>query len=124
MRGFQPGQLLLGTSRVVINYETTMFTPVSFLGFRMAAILFSDAAWLNADAPTRPLPLYQAPYTGFGVGLRFRNEYAALRTFQISFGFYPRGMSSPNGIRIFENSRPYYDFSDFSFGQPGAVRYQ
>ncbi|TGD83152.1 hypothetical protein [Hymenobacter wooponensis] len=124
LRGFRPGELLLGTSRVVLNYETTMFTPVSFLGFRMAAIAFADIAWLNAKDPERPLPLYDAPYTGFGIGLRFRNEYAALRTFQISFGFYPRGMSTPNGIRIFENSRPYYDFSDFSFGQPGAVRYQ
>jgi hypothetical protein len=124
LRGFQPGELLLGSSRMVLNYETTMFTPVSFLGFRMAAVVFADVAWLNAKNPSREIPLFDSPYTGFGIGLRFRNEYAAVRTLQISFGFYPRGLSSPNGTRIFENSRPYYDFSDFSFSQPGVVRYQ
>ncbi|WP_426490432.1 hypothetical protein [Hymenobacter sp. 102] len=124
LRGFQPAGLLTGSSRVTLNYEATMFTPVSFLGFRMAALAFADVAWLNARTLNRTLPFAEAPYTGFGLGLRFRNEYAALRTFQITFGFYPRGMTSPNGIRIFENSRAYYDFSDFSFGQPGIVRYQ
>ncbi|GAB3234711.1 hypothetical protein GCM10027346_23790 [Hymenobacter seoulensis] len=124
LRGFRPDGLLAGTSRVTFNYEATLFTPVSFLGFRMAGIAFADVAWLNARTPNRPLPFFEAPYTGFGLGLRFRNEYAALRTFQISFGFYPRGMSAPNGIRIFENSRPYYDFSDFSFAQPSVLVYQ
>ncbi|UOQ76041.1 hypothetical protein MUN84_15680 [Hymenobacter sp. 5516J-16] len=109
---------------MTLNYEATLFTPVSFLGFRMAGVAFADVAWLNARTPRQVLPFQEAPYTGFGLGLRFRNEYAALRTFQITFGFYPRGMSAPNGIRVFENSRPYYDFSDFSFGQPGVVRYQ
>lgn len=124
LRGFRPDGLLQGTSRVTFNYEATLFTPVSFLGFRMAGVAFADIAWLNSRTPSRVLPFFESPYTGFGLGLRFRNEYTALRTFQITFGFYPRGMSTPNGIRIFENSRPYYDFSDFSFGQPGIVRYQ
>jgi len=124
LRGFQPNGLLTGTSRVTLNYEATVFTPVSFLGFRMAAVAFADVAWLNARTLNRVLPFHEAPYTGFGLGLRFRNEYAALRTFQITFGFYPRGMTSPNGIRIFENSRAYYDFSDFSFGQPGIIQYR
>ena len=74
--------------------------------------------------PDRVLPFFETPYTGFGMGLRFRNEYTAIRTLQLTLGFYPRGLSTPNGIRIFENSRPYYDFSDFSFGQPGITRYQ
>ncbi|WP_045688948.1 hypothetical protein [Hymenobacter sp. AT01-02] len=124
LRGFQPGTILLGSSRVTLNYEATLFTPVSFLGFRMAGIAFADVAWLNSNNLKQALPFYDAPYMGFGLGLRFRNEYAAVRTFQISFGFYPRGMSAPNGIRIFENSRAYYDFSDFSFSSPGVVRYQ
>ncbi|UYZ61516.1 BamA/TamA family outer membrane protein [Hymenobacter weizhouensis] len=124
LRGFRPEGQLRGTSRFVVNYEATMFTPLSFLGFRMAAIAFADVAWLNARSPSRVLPFYETPYTGFGVGLRFRNEYAALRTFQLTFGYYPRGLGSAGGFRIFENSRPYYDFSDFSFGQPGVVRYE
>ncbi|WP_345111507.1 hypothetical protein [Hymenobacter algoricola] len=123
LRGFQPETNLRGTSRFVINYEATVYTPVSFLGFRMAAVGFLDAAWL-ATKPGYELPFRQTPYSGLGLGLRFRNEYTAIRTVQILLGFYPRGQNSPNGVRIFESSRPYYDFSDFSFGQPGLVRYE
>ncbi|GAA4016207.1 hypothetical protein GCM10022408_32080 [Hymenobacter fastidiosus] len=123
LRGFQPTTNLRGTSRFVVNYEATVYTPVSFLGFRMAAVGFLDAAWLTTT-PGRELPFRQTPYSGVGLGLRFRNEYTAIRTVQILLGFYPRGQNSPNGLRIFESSRPYYDFSDFSFAQPGLVRYE
>ena len=124
LRGFQPDGFLSGTSRVTFNYEATMYTPLAFLGFRMAVVGYADVAWINARTLSRVLPFSESPYTGFGLGLRFRNEYTAIRTLQLTLGFYPRGMSTPNGIRIFENSRPYYGFSDFSFGQPGIVRYQ
>ena len=124
LRGFRPDGPLTGTSRVTLNYEATMYTPLSFLGFRMAAVAFADVAWLNARTPSRVLPFSEKPYTGFGAGLRFRNEYTVIRTIQLTLGFYPRGMSTPNGLRIFENSSPYYGFSDFSFGQPGITRFQ
>ncbi|NVO30768.1 BamA/TamA family outer membrane protein [Hymenobacter lapidiphilus] len=124
LRGFRPTGPLIGTSRVTLNYEATMYTPVSFLGFRMAVVGFADVAWLNATKPDRLLPFFEKPYTGIGMGLRFRNEYTAIRTIQLTLGFYPRGLDAPNGIRIFENSRSYYDFSDFSFGQPGVTRFQ
>ncbi|OWP63606.1 hypothetical protein CDA63_08485 [Hymenobacter amundsenii] len=124
LRGFRPANFLSGTSRVTLNYETTMYTPLSFLGFRMAVVGFADVAWLNARKPDRLLPFFEKPYSGFGMGLRFRNEYTAIRTIQITLGFYPRGLDAPNGVRLFENSRPYYGFSDFSFGQPGITRYQ
>ena len=45
-----------------------------------------------------------APYTGFGLGLRFRNEYTALRTFQLLIGYYPRGLTAndiPLSARLF-----------------------
>lgn len=125
LRGFRPAQTLLPTSRFVLNYETTMFTPLSFLGFRLAGVAFADAAWISQRAGGgSPFGRSSAPYTGFGLGLRFRNEFTALRTFQILLGFYPRGQLSPNGLRLFESSREAYQFSDFSFGQPGITQYQ
>ncbi|WP_303312572.1 hypothetical protein [Hymenobacter sp. BT730] len=122
LRGFRTDGNLRGTSRFVLNYEATLYTPLSFLGFRVAALGFADAAWLNTSG--RTLPFQETPFTGFGLGLRFRNEYTALRTFQILFGFYPRGQFERNGIRVFENARPFYDFNDFSFGEPSLVRYE
>ncbi|MBC6607045.1 hypothetical protein H8B13_09460 [Hymenobacter sp. BT188] len=123
LRGFRSDGTLRGTSRFVLNYEATMYTPVSFLGFRLAGVAFADAAWL-ATTPGRDSPFLDKPFTGFGLGLRFRNEYTALRTIQILFGFYPRGQLTNNGYRIFENSGAYYDFSDFNFTRPGVAPYQ
>ena len=125
LRGFRYGQSGRPTSRFVLNYETNMFTPLSFLGFRLATVAFADAAWIS-DRPGGGSPFGRSsvPYTGVGLGLRFRNEFTALRTFQILLGFYPRGQLAPNGLRLFETSRDAYSFSDFSFGQPGVAVYE
>jgi len=123
VRGFKVDEQLRGQSRFLLNYETTVFTPVSILGFRLAAVAFVDAAWL-ATVPGRTDPFYEKPYTGFGIGFRFRNEYTAIRTIQISLGFYPRGQVSSSGFRVFENTSNYYTFSDFNFAQPNVTRYE
>jgi hypothetical protein len=114
---------VLATSRFVPNYETTLFTPLSLLGFRLAGVAFADAAWVS-DQPGGGSPFSGAPYTGFGLGLRFRNEFTALRTFQLLIGFYPRGLAAPNGIRMFESTRETVTFTDFGLGAPGTAPYQ
>jgi hypothetical protein len=123
LRGFSPGQPILATSRFVVNYETTLFTPLSLLGFRLAGIAFADAAWVS-DQPRGGTPFGGAPYTAFGLGLRFRNEFTALRTFQLLIGYYPRGLATPNGIKMFESTRETVTFNDFGLGAPGTAPFQ
>ncbi|QNE39865.1 hypothetical protein F1C16_09995 [Hymenobacter sp. NBH84] len=122
LRGFNSNQTLRGQSRFILNYEANVFTPLSFLGFRVAAVAFADAAWLSGGGQT--IPFADKPYMGFGLGLRFRNEYTVLRTFQFFLGYYPRGQASGDGFRIFQSSRSYYGFNDFSIGQPSITTYQ
>ena len=123
LRGFSPASPIQATSRFVLNYETTLFTPLSLLGFRLAGVAFADAAWVS-QRPGGGTPFGGAPYTGFGLGLRFRNEFTALRTFQLLFGYYPRGINAANGIRLFESPRETVTFTDFGLGSPGTVNYQ
>ena len=123
VRGFQPQGQVLPTSRFVASYEGTVYTPLSLLGFRMAILGFADMAFINQRVGGGSPFGAEAPYTGFGIGFRFRNELTVLRTFQILLGFYPRGQLTPNGLRLFETSRDSYQFNDFSFGQPSVVRY-
>ena len=123
VRGFQPEGQILPTSRFVASYEGTVYTPLSLLGFRMAVLAFADVAFINQTIGGGSPFGTQAPYTGFGIGFRFRNELTVLRTFQLLLGFYPSGQVTPNGVRLFETSRDSYQFSDFSFGQPSVVRY-
>jgi hypothetical protein len=123
VRGFQPQGQVLPTSRFVASYEGTVYTPLSLLGFRMAILGFADMAFINQRIGGGSPFGAEPPYTGFGIGFRFRNELTVLRTFQILLGFYPRGQLTPNGLRLFETSRDSYQFADFSFGQPNVVRY-
>ena len=123
LRGFNTGYTLRGQSRFVFNYEANLFTPISLLGFRVAGIAFADVAWLSANGQDSPFT--GRPYSGFGLGLRLRNEYTVFRTIQLLVGFYPRGQSAGNNeLRLFETSRTYVGFNDFSFGQPNIVQYQ
>lgn len=123
LRGFSSANPIPSTSRFTVNYETTVFTPLSLLGFRLAGVAFADAAWVSGK-PGGGSPFGDAPYTGFGLGLRFRNEFTALRTFQVLIGYYPRGLSAANGVRLFETSRETVTFTDFGLGSPGTGVYQ
>ena len=117
LRGFRSGELR-GQRRVVFNYETTLYTPLSFLGLRVAGVFFSDIAWLSPTDNSSPLSA--KPYPGIGLGLRLRNDYIAFRTIQLLIGYYPR---RPPGedlrqLRLYESARPFVPFRDFGFTQP------
>ena len=124
IRGFSPNPGVRATSRFSINYETTLYTPLSLLGFRLAGIAFADAVWVTervgGGSPFGSRP----PFTGFGVGIRLRNEFTALRTVQLLIGFYPRGQITPNGLKSFETSREAVSFPDFGIGAPQVGYYQ
>ena len=111
VRGFSSEER--GTRRVAFNYESSLFTPVSFLGFRLALVNFIDIAWLSDG--NRSNPFDYKPYQGYGIGIRFRNEYMSLSTIQLLIGFYPQG-GAP--LKTYHSTRPYYDFNDFRFTQP------
>jgi hypothetical protein len=123
IRGFAPDPAIRATSRFTMKYETVLFTPLSLVGFRLAGVLFADAAWVT-QRQGGGSPFHEAPYTGFGVGLRLRNEFTAFRTFQLLLGFYPKGQLTPNGLRMFETAREAVQFSDFGLGAPGVGVYQ
>ena len=120
LRGFRSGTLR-GQRRLVFNYESTLYTPLSFLGLRVAGVFFADVAWLAPNDHSALLAT--RPYPGVGIGLRLRNDYIAFRTIQLLLGYYPR---RPPGedlapLRFYEVARPYVQFHDFGFSQPGTT---
>jgi hypothetical protein len=122
LRGFR-SDLLRGSRRVAVNYEANLYTPFSFFGFKLATVLFIDAAWLSNG--NKSSPFKTAPYRGYGIGLRFRNEYLSFSTIQFSLSYYPQlpPNESVDSFRILSNSRPYYDFRDFRFERPGVAEF-
>ncbi len=123
LRGFR-SDMLRGSRRVVLNYEANLYTPLSLLGFRLAAIAFADIAWLSNGNSSSPFK--EKPFRGYGIGFRFRNEYLSFSTIQVLLSYYPRLPDTGNyrDYRIYESSRPYYDFADFRFHQPRTVDFR
>lgn len=84
--GFDPGTLLYGTTKMVLNSETVAYMPYNIIGFRMAPVLMAGLGMVgdkqNSLSRSR---LYQ----GYSLGILFRNENLLSSTFQVSFGLYP-----------------------------------
>lgn len=123
LRGFR-SDLLRGSRRVTFNYEANLYTPLSLLGFRLATVLFADIAWLSTGNKSSPFD--EAPYRGYGIGFRFRNEYLSFSTIQILLSYYPKLPANEDfsNFKIFESSRSYYDFTDFRFTRPGVAEFR
>ncbi|MFD3000019.1 hypothetical protein ACFS7Z_06580 [Pontibacter toksunensis] len=120
LRGFR-STLLRGSRRVSLNYEANLYTPFSLFGFKLATVAFADLAWLSAG--NKSSPFKGVPYQGYGIGFRFRNEYLSFSTIQLTLSYYPQLPVNEqiNAFRIFNTSRPYYDFHDFQFTRPGVA---
>ena len=123
LRGFKSGTLQ-GQRKMTINLESNIFTPISFVGFRLATLVFADMGWI---APNDETNLFKGkPYFGIGTGIRFRNEFMSFGTIQVLMVYYPRIPEGDNfsHFRIYENSRQYYNFKDFYYSQPGTANFQ
>ncbi|WP_066505798.1 hypothetical protein [Rufibacter sp. DG15C] len=116
IRGFR-SEAVRGYRKFVLNYETNFFAPVTVFGFRLAVVGFADLAWITEKKDGSPFS--EKPYTGVGMGFRFRNEYLPFSTIQILVGYYPRvPIDNQTDLKFFRSSRPYYDFNDLRFTQP------
>ncbi len=123
LRGFNSGKLQ-GQRKYTLNLESNIFTPISFVGFHLAGIVFTDIAWI---APNDKTSLFHdKPYIAIGGGIRFRNEYMGFGTIQLLVAYYPRlpAGESFNQLKFYENSRNYYNFKDFYYSQPSVAGFQ
>ncbi len=78
---------LCGQTRLMFNFETMMYSPHYIWGFRPAFYVFADLGLIGqADELVYLNPMY----SGFGLGLRLKNESLIFPTFLFRFGYYPR----------------------------------
>lgn len=86
IRGLSSNQLI-GSTRLMLNFETVIFSPVNFYGFKLAHFIFCD---LGAIGPSYELIRSDRLYSGFGIGLKMRNESLTYPTFLFRLGYYPK----------------------------------
>jgi len=85
IRGFLEDGLY-GNEKLVLKAETVGFTDIYYYGFRLALYGFCDIGFLGSEHKS----IFDNPMkSGFGLGVRLRNENFVFNTFQIRLGFYP-----------------------------------
>jgi hypothetical protein len=112
---------LRGTRKFVLGVESVLFSPINVLGFRIAPFLLTDIGWVAQDG--RSL-FGSAPYQGYGIGFRFRNEALTFNTFQVKFTYYSGIPGITNPVRFgFDDISPLR-FRDFAVTTPEVVSFR
>jgi hypothetical protein len=109
---------LRGVRKVVLGFESVLFSPVNVLGFRVAPFVSADIGWVARSGSKL---LGNAPYQGYGIGLRFRNETLTFNTFHIKFVYYSGIPGLTNPTRFDFDGISSLRFRDFAVTTPEVV---
>ena len=74
-----------GVQKVTASYEAVSFSPYYFFGFRFAFFGFLDFGFISNEEPI----LLTKLHSGYGFGIRIKNERLVFETIQIRLGYYP-----------------------------------
>ena len=77
---------LRGNQRMNVSLEGVCYSPQELLGFRFVYFLYLDAGIISNKSPVL---IQNHLYSGFGGGIRIRNDNLAFDTIVLRFGLYP-----------------------------------
>lgn len=121
IQGFSSSDLL-GTKRVMVNFQTQAYSPWNVYGFRLNPYLSYSMGMLSGNDNTFKT---SRAYSEVGVGVIISNDYLVFNSFQFSFSFFP---NIPGyGDNVFKtNSLRSNDFilPNFEVTKPAVISYQ
>lgn len=112
---------LIGQTRLMINMETTIYTPLYIYGFRFAYFLFCDIGLIGS--PENLIYTNQV-YSGYGLGIRFKNESLIFPTFLLRFGYYPRIPDNADVSYWLISTERRRSFENFRIKEPYILPYE
>lgn len=120
IRGYQ-NDSATGTQKLSINLESVCFTPFYLAGFRFALFAFADLAYIGKSSKN----IFKDPlYTGFGLGVRIKNEKLIFKAFQFRLAFYPWLPSSARGDFFTITDESKFNISNFNVTSPAILKFQ
>jgi hypothetical protein len=111
---------LAGTRRLAISFETVAFAPNYLFGFRFAVFFFADMGIIGKDN-TRLIG--NDFYSGFGIGVRIRNENLVFRTFQIRLAIYPTLPPGATWYPLYISSGKSFETVSFNPSPPDIINF-
>lgn len=114
-------EVVSGTRKTVLGFQTVLYAPFSFLGFRFAPVALIGAGTVDEEHDRW---FSNSIYPAFAIGLLVRNEYLLVKTFEVSIGFYPDVPGSGNATTVF-NPISGFDLGarGYAFSRPEEVGY-
>lgn len=110
--------LLRGTQRATLNTETLLFTPLYFVGFRMALFGFADFGIIESSSKN----IFEGKiYKGFGFGFRLKNDNLAFSVIQLRFGFYSNLPKDSSTESVDFATRTGLSLDDFDIKKPAKL---
>lgn len=110
-----------GNQKITANFTSVVFTPVYYLGFRLAWFTFANVAWIGPEpGETGANNLY----LGFGLGCLLRNENLVLKTIQFRLGFFPGLPGNRPGVLFEFSGVSPLQFIDFRPKRPKTLLYE
>ncbi|MFN8210988.1 MAG: hypothetical protein U0T33_08490 [Bacteroidales bacterium] len=112
---------LRARQRLRISLESVLFTPVNYLGFRIAVFGFADLAAL---AGTKREIDDGSFLSGIGFGVRIRNNNFVFNTFQVRIGFFPDAPDYSRLSHVNASSEQMLRPNTFDPGPPAMIPYR
>lgn len=111
---------LRGNNKLMANVETLVFTPLQPVGFQFAFFVFADVALISKESP-----IFQGDfYSGFGLGLRVRNDNLTFNTFQIRLGYYPKVPINTSSLDLNISGTASGRQDDFQMESPAVILFE
>ena len=112
---------LYGQTRLMFNFESMLYSPHYIYGFRPAFFVFADFGMVGESDEL----IYQNTlYSGFGVGLRLKNESLIFPTFLFRIGYYPKLPPDAEVAYWFISTENRRNFEQFRIKEPYILQYQ
>ncbi|MCF8222081.1 MAG: hypothetical protein K9J25_02960 [Bacteroidales bacterium] len=120
IRGFK-NDSIKPDQRIYLNLETVAFSKMFVYGFRLAFFGFADMVLYSRGSRFYE---YQNMVSGFGIGLRVRNDNLVFNTFQIRFGIYPGAPPGSILQHVDVEGERLLDPPGFDPGPPGITKFR
>lgn len=114
-------ELPKGYSRLTLTFQSVIFSPVEFLGFRFAPIFLAGVGFVgDYNQSVFKSKMYQT----YGLGVLIKNELLVLNTFQVTFAIYPVLPQSGLDYRFNPVKLSEDRFKDFDISRPEVEPFQ
>ena len=120
LRGMYSSELT-GNRRLSLNSESVIFQKKAIGDFHVALFGFYDCGFIGSK---NKFILAQNFYSGFGFGVRLRNENLVFRTLQFRLGFYPNYPSDAHFFDVYFAEMSKTKFPSFQPREPEILKFK